>query len=200
MIAPAMEDVTRILDAIDGGDAAGAAQLLPLVYEELRRLAARKLAGEKAGQTLEPTALVHEAYLRLLGPDGARLGWDGRAHFYAAAAEAMRRILIDNARHKAAARHGGDRQRVELDGERDDPLLAIRAPSDDVLALSEAIEKLAAEDKTKADLVKLHFFAGLSLEEAAAALAISRATAYRYWTYARAFLRHEIRGDNSRLG
>jgi RNA polymerase sigma factor (TIGR02999 family) len=189
-----MEDVTRILGAIERGDAASADKLLPLVYDELRRLAAQKLAREKAGQTLDPTSLVHEAYLRLLGPERANVGWDGRAHFFAAAAEAMRRILIDSARRKAAARHGGGQSRVELD----DALLAIKAPSDDLLALDEALEKLATEDKAKADLVKLHYFAGLSLEEAAAALGISRATAYRFWDYARAWLRHEIRGDDSR--
>lgn len=192
-----MDDVTRILDAIERGDPSGAGELLPLVYNELRRLAARKLAGEKPGQTLDATGLVHEAYLRLLGPAGARPGWDGRGHFFAAAAEAMRRILIDNARHKAAARHGGGGRRVALD----DPLLAIQAPSDDLLALDEALERLAAEDTTKANLVKLHFFAGLSLEEAAASLGISRATAYRFWTYARAYLRHELRdGGDSRAG
>jgi RNA polymerase sigma factor (TIGR02999 family) len=189
-----MEEVTLILGAIERGDAASAHKLLPLVYDELRRLAAQKLAREKAGQTLDPTSLVHEAYLRLLGPEGAKVGWDGRAHFFAAAAEAMRRILIDSARRKAAARHGGGQNRVEID----DALLAIQAPSDDLLALDEALEKLAAEDKAKADLVKLHYFTGLSLEEAAAALGISRATAYRFWDYARAWLRHEIRGDDSR--
>jgi RNA polymerase sigma factor (TIGR02999 family) len=189
-----MEDVTRILGAIERGDAASAEKLLPLVYDELRRLASQKLSREQAGQTLEPTALVHEAYLKLLGPQGANVGWDGRAHFFAAAAEAMRRILIDNARRKAAIRHGGEYNRVAMD----DALLAIEAPSDDVIALDEALNKLAAEDKAKADLVKLHYFAGLSLEEAAAALGISRATAYRFWDYARAWLRHEIRGDDSR--
>ena len=189
-----MDDLTRILGAIERGDAVSAEELLPLVYDELRRLAAQKLSREQAGQTLDPTALVHEAYLKLLGPAGANVGWDGRAHFFAAAAEAMRRILIDNARRKAAVRHGGGQKRVELD----DALLAIHGPSDDLLALDEALEKLAAEDKAKADLVKLHYFAGLGLEEAATALGMSRATAYRLWTYARAWLRHELRGGDSR--
>ena len=193
MMGP-MEDVTRILEAIDRGDSARAGDLLPLVYDELRRLAAQKLAAENAGQTLEPTALVHEAYLRLLGPEGTQLGWDGRAHFFAAAAEAMRRILIDNARRKGAARRGGGRGRVPLD----DALPATERPGDEVLALDEALAKLAAEDATKAELVKLHYFAGLSLEQAAAVLGISRATAYRFWTYARAWLRHELRPERSR--
>lgn len=182
-----LANVTHILQAIDRGDAASAAKLLPLVYEELRTLAARKLAGEAPGQTLEATALVHEAYLRLVGNNGR---FANRAHFFAAAAEAMRRILIDAARHRQALRHGSDRRQVELQA--DDPLLAIQAPSVDVLALDEALAKLAGEDAVKAELVKLHFFAGLSLEEVAEALSLSRATAYRYWTYARAYLHHEL--------
>jgi RNA polymerase sigma factor (TIGR02999 family) len=195
-----MEEVTRILAEIQQGDGntAGesARRLLPLVYEELRRLAAQRLNREHAGQTLQPTALVHEAYLRLVGPNGATgADWDGRAHFFAAAAEAMRRILIDNARRKLADKHGGAHVRVDLD----DSLAAVAPPADceDLLALDEALQKLEREDKTKADLVKLHYFTGLSLEEAADALAISRATSYRYWAYARAWLHHEIRRNNS---
>jgi RNA polymerase sigma factor (TIGR02999 family) len=191
-----MSDVTRILEAIEGGDARAAGELLPAVYEELRRLAARRLAQERPGQTLQPTALVHEAYLRLVGSgDRNPAGWQGRAHFFAAAAEAMRRILIDNARRKAAERHGGERKRVELSDVIDDH----RVPeplSDDVLALDKALGKLAAEDPAKADLVKLRYFAGLTLEQAANTLGLSRATAARYWAYARAWLHQEItRGE-----
>ena len=184
-----MSDVTRILGAIEAGDARASAELLPAVYGELRRLAARRLANERPGQTLDATSLVHEAYLRLVGdPALAAPSWNGRAHFFAAAAEAMRRILIESARRKHAVRHGGQHARIPLD----DALAAVEPPSDDMLALDEALSKLAAEDKTKADLVKLRCFAGLGLAEAAAALGISRATANRYWAYARAWLHHEI--------
>lgn len=185
-----MSDVTRILNAIERGDAKATDELLPLVYEELRLLAARKLSHEPPGQTLQATALVHEAYIRLLGNEPQ--GWDNRGHFFIAAAEAMRRILVDNARRKQRRKHGGDRQRVDLE----DADLAIEGPSDDVVALDEALAKLAAEDRTKADLVKLRCFAGLTLEQAAEILGISRASACRYWSYARAWLFHETkRGD-----
>jgi len=189
-----MGDVTRILCEIERGDADSARDLLPLVYGELKRLASQRLIHERPGHTLQTTALVHEAYLRLVGADHEP-GWNGRAHFFAAAAEAMRRILIDNARRKQADKHGGGRVRIELD----DSLAAVAPPaeSDDLLALDGALDKLEREDKTKADLVKLHYFTGLSLEEAADALAISRATAYRYWAYARAWLRHEVRRGES---
>ena len=178
-----MNDVTQILSAIENGDPHAAEQLLPLVYEELRKLAARRLVREKAGQTLQATALVHEAYLRLVGPEDARR-WDGRGHFFAAAAEAMRRILVDNARRKQTAKHGGGHRRRELDGVE----VAAGEPVDDLLALDEALTLLAAEDPAKAELVKLRYFAGLSTEEAAQVLGISVATAKRRWAYARAWL------------
>jgi RNA polymerase sigma factor (TIGR02999 family) len=184
-----MSEVTQILIALERGDAHATDQLLPLVYDELRRLAATRLAAEPPGQTLEPTALVHEAYLRLVGTSDAP-GWDGRGHFFAAAAEAMRRILIENARRKKRLRHGGDRLRMELiepDGVTD-------AAADEVLALDEAIARLAAEDSTAAELVKLRRYAGLSVEEAGRALRISRASAYRHWVYARAWLRDALEG------
>src|SRR4051812_37347287 len=162
-----MNDVTRVLSAIEDGDPDAAGRLLPLVYDELRRLAAQRLAQEKPGQTLQATALVHDAYLRLVGPDEAR-GWDGRGHFFAAAAEAMRRILVDNARRKQADKRGGLRARQDLDEAR------IAAPSDavDILALDEAMDRLAARDAEAAELVKLRFFAGMTMREAASALAL----------------------------
>jgi RNA polymerase sigma factor (TIGR02999 family) len=178
-----MSEVTRILSAIDQGDPHAANQLLPLVYEELRRLAAQRLAGEAPGQTLQPTALVHEAYLKLVGPNAERT-WNDRAHFLAAAAEAMRCILVDNARQKKRFKRGGGWQRVPLA----DAEAVADAPADDLLALDAALAQLAATDAKKAELVKLRFFAGLSLEEAAAVLGLSRATASRYWTFARAWL------------
>ncbi len=181
-----MSDVTRILNAIEQGDAKAADKLLPLVYEELRRLAAQKMSQEPPGQTLQATALVHEAYIRLVGDEAAN--WKGRTHFFATAAEAMRRILIENARRKRRLRHGGGQQRVGLD----DACMAIEEPSEDLVALDEALSKLAIEDPVKADLVKLRYFAGLTIEQAAKILEISRATADRYWSYARAFLFHEI--------
>jgi RNA polymerase sigma factor (TIGR02999 family) len=186
-----MSDVTRLLDAANRGDKQAAAQLLPVVYDELRRLAAAKLAREKPGQTLNATALVHEAYLRLVGARSASEGFVGRGHFLAAAAEAMRRILIDNARRKLTEKHGGDRQRVCLDD------FEAVAPSRaaDLLALDEALTKFAAEDPVKAHLVTLRYFAGLSVEEAADALGISRATADRYWAYARTWLYCELGGN-----
>jgi RNA polymerase sigma factor (TIGR02999 family) len=188
-----MSEVTRILSAIEQGDPSAAEQLLPLVYDELRRLAAQKLAHEQPGNTLQATALVHEAYLRLVASPGRKSGekappWDGRGHFFAAAAEAMRRILIDQARHKRRPKHGGDRRRVDLDG----AAALVAAPADDLLALDEALTKLAAEEPTKAELVKLRFFAGLTTAEAANVLGISVATADRYWTYARVWLYAEL--------
>jgi RNA polymerase sigma factor (TIGR02999 family) len=178
-----MSDVTRILSAVEQGDLSAAAQLLPLVYDELRQLAVQRLANEKPGQTLQATALVHEAYLRLVDVDKVRR-WDSRAHFFAAAAEAMRRILIDQARRKRRPKHGGGRNRVSLD----EALCLGAAPDDDLLALDEALERLAHEEPAKAELVKLHYFAGLSLEEAGGALGISHRTAKRHWAYARAWL------------
>jgi RNA polymerase sigma factor (TIGR02999 family) len=163
------------------------AQLLPLVYDELRRLATQKLAQEKPGQTLQPTALVHEAYLRLLG---GQPGWDSRGHFFAAAAEAMRRILIENARRKQRIKHGGGLEQTDLD----DALLAVESPVEDVLAVDEALEQLAAEDAPTAELVKLIYFAGLTTEQAAEVLGISARTAYRNWAYARAWLYRRLSG------
>jgi RNA polymerase sigma factor (TIGR02999 family) len=177
-----MSAVTRILSAIDQGDPRAAEELLPLVYEELRKLAAERMAQERPGQTLDATALVHEAYLRLVGSSAAQQ-WNSRGHFFAAAAEAMRRILIDNARRKRRAKHGGDRHRVQLDD-----AVAGADTREDVLALDEALSKLAVEQPAKAELVKLRYFAGLSLEEAAACLGISPATAKRYWVIGRAWL------------
>ena len=185
-----MTDVTRILNAIEQGDARAADKLLPLIYEELRWLAARKMSRERSGQTLQATALVHEAYIRLVGAQNQ--DWKGRTHFFAAAAEVMRRILIENARRKQRHKHGGGRQRVDLD----DALFAIEGPSDDLIALDEALTKLAQEDAVKADLVKLRYFAGLTIEQAATILGISRATADRYWSYARAWLFDEIDRGN----
>jgi len=181
-----MSDVTRILTAIEQGDARAADQLLPLVYEELRRLAAAKLSHEQPGQTLQATALVHEAYIRLVGSDAQN--WSGRTHFFAAAAEAMRRILIDNARRKQRLKRGGGQQKINLD----DAEFAIEAPSEDLIALDEALIKLANMDKVKADLVKLRYFAGLTLEQAAGVLNLPERTAKRYWAHARAWLYRQI--------
>jgi RNA polymerase sigma factor (TIGR02999 family) len=178
-----MNEVTRILGAIEGGDPHAAAQLLPLVYDELRQLAAQKLSLEAPGQTLQATALVHDAYLRLVDVQEAQ-HWNSRGHFFAAAAEAMRRILVENARRKHRHKHGGGRRRVSL-GE----LPATARLPEDVLVLDEALTRLAAEDPAAAELVKLRFYAGLSVEEAADALTISRAQGYRHWNYARAWLR-----------
>jgi RNA polymerase sigma factor (TIGR02999 family) len=185
---PAMSDVTRILEAIGDGDQQALEKLLPLVYDELRRLAAANLARESPGQTLQATALVHEAYLKLVGTSEPR--FETRGHFFTAAAEAMRRILIDRARSKGRQKRGGKARRLELH-ELD---LALPPPDDDLLALDEALARLEQEDRPKAELVKLRFFAGLSVEQAAAALGISRATADRYWRFARAWLFHEIAG------
>lgn len=182
-----VSDVTRILQAAQQGDPKASEELLPLVYEELRRLAAHRMANEAAGHTLQPTALVHEAWLRLAGTqDGAQ--FQNRAHFFAAAAEAMRRILIDRARRKRAVRHGGEQQRVELD----DLDLASPAEDEPLLALSEALDKLAVEHQAEAELVKLRYFVGMTNDEAAEALGISVRTAKYYWTHARAWLYHEI--------
>jgi RNA polymerase sigma factor (TIGR02999 family) len=178
-----MSDVTRILDAIDSGDPHAAEQLLPLVYQDLRTLAAQRLAHEAPGQTLQPTALVHEAYLRLVG-DRADQHWDGRTHFFAAAAEAMRRILVENARRKHRAKRGGHWQRHDLDPDQ----FHASAASDDLLALHEAMERLSAAEPQVAELVRLRYFAGLSLPQAAATLGISLRTADRWWAYARAWL------------
>jgi RNA polymerase sigma factor (TIGR02999 family) len=182
-----MSEVTRILSAIEQGDPQAAAQLLPLVYDELRRMAAQKLAHEKPGQTLQPTALVHDAYLRLVGEDPARSFRD-RSHFFAAAASAMRRILIDNARRKKAQKRGGRAARQPLDD------VAAPEPDEDLLALDEALHRLAAEDPQKARLVELRYFAGLTGEQAAEVLGISPSTADRHWAYARAWLLAEVRG------
>jgi RNA polymerase sigma factor (TIGR02999 family) len=182
-----MSDVTRVLSAIEQGDASAAGQLLPLIYDELRKLAAQKLAHETPGQTLDPTALVHEAYLRLVDTEQAR-HWNSLGHFFAAAAEAMRRILIENARRKASVKGGGGRRRVELD--EIDP--AADGLDHDSLALHEALEKLEAKDRRKAELVKLRFFAGLTNEQAAQVLGVSASTADNDWAYARAWLRLEM--------
>ena len=181
-----MSEVTRILAAIGEGDSRAVDELLPAVYEELRQLAAQKLSREKPGQTLQATALVHEAYIRLVGAETGN--WKSRTYFFAAAAEAMRRILIENARRKKRLSHGGDKQRVEMQ----DADLMIDAPCDDLIALDEALTKLGEEDPAKADLVKLRYFAGLTIEQAAEVLGISRATADRHWSYARAWLFHEL--------
>lgn len=179
-----MADVTLILSRIEQGDATAAEKLLPLVYDELRKLAAARLANEKPGQTLQATALVHEAYLRLVG-NGQEQNWNGRGHFFAAAAEAMRRILVEQARRKDRVRHGGDRQRVDLA----DVALAPAPDAGTILAVDEAITRLAEQEPESAEVVKLHFFAGLTLDETATALQISRASVYRHWAFARASLR-----------
>jgi len=184
-----MNDVSRLLEAAVNGDHRAADELLPLVYDELRRLAARRMAGEKPGQTLDATALVHEAYLRLVGSgkgDGQQ--WDGRGHFFAAAAEAMRRILVEHARHKSRIKHGGGLKRVSIA----DAEPAIEPTAEEILAVDEALTRFGSEDPAAAELVKLRYFVGLSIEEAAEALGVSRATANRHWAYAKAWLRCEI--------
>lgn len=181
-----MSDVTRILDRVQQGDPKAAEELLPLVYDELRRLAAHRMANEAPGQTLQPTALVHEAWLKLVGP-GAQ-AWNSRGHFFAAAAEAMRRILIDRARRRNRERHGHGLRRVDLD----QVDVAATADDDTLLRVSEALDKLAAEAPDKAQLVKLRYFAGLPIADAAEALGISPATAKRHWTFARAWLFAEL--------
>jgi len=183
-----MTDVTRILNAIKRGDAKATDELLPLVYEELRVLAAQRLSHETPGQTLQATALVHEAYLRLVGQDCQ--SWDSRGHFFAAAAEAMRRILVENARRKKAQRRGGDCKKVDLDAS--DATAEGDQFGDDLLVLDEAIEKLSRQDSMKASVVKLRYFAGLTIEQTANSLGISPATAKRHWAYARAWLIREM--------
>ena len=187
-----MNDVTRILSAIEQGDPHAAEQLMPLVYEELRKLAAHKLAQEKPGQTLEATALVHEAYVRLVDTDQAQ-HWNSRGHFFAAAAEAMRRILVENARRKRSRKRGGDQQRIDLD------FLAATSPPrhDDLLALDEALAQLTAADPQAAQLVKLRYFTGLTVPEAAAVLGVSPRTADFLWAYARAFLLRCLGGKDT---
>jgi RNA polymerase sigma factor (TIGR02999 family) len=187
-----MSELTRILHSIESGDRKAADELLPLVYQELRQLAAHKMANEAPGHTLQPTALVHEAWLRLAANENQR--WENRAHFFGAAAEAMRRILIDNARRKRTIRHGGEHERVDFEG------VEIPAAADDeeLLAVNEALEKFAASDEQKAELVKLRYFVGMTIEQAAEALGISAATAKRHWAYARAWLHQEIRGQQTR--
>jgi RNA polymerase sigma factor (TIGR02999 family) len=188
-MSPAMSDITRLLDAAAAGDPHAAGQLLPLVYDELRRLAAQRLAHERPGQTLQPTALVHEAYLRLVG-GGDEENWNSRGHFFAAAAEAMRRILVESARRRRATKHGGGRTREELDADH----VAAAEPREDLLALDEALNKLAATNLPAAELVQLRYFAGLTLPDAAEALGIAPRTAGRLWSYARAWLRREVEG------
>jgi RNA polymerase sigma factor (TIGR02999 family) len=187
-----MNDVTQLLNAVAKGDTNAASQVLPLIYEELRRLAAQKLAHEKPGQTLQPTALVHEAYLGLVGA-GHEPRWDGRGQFFAAAAEAMRRILVENARRKGRAKRGGGRHRVQLD----DAVPAPTASPDDLLALDEVLTRLAVDDPQAAQVVNLCYFAGLSVDQAAESLGMARATAYRHWTFARAWLLEELAGKQS---
>jgi RNA polymerase sigma factor (TIGR02999 family) len=186
-----MSHVTRILAAAEAGDPHAAAQLLPLVYDELRRLAAHLLAGERPGQTLEATALVHEAYARLVG--AAAPPWSGRGHFFAAAAEAMRRILVENARRKSRLKHGGGRRQAEVDCD----ALAAAVPDEEVLALHDALEQFAARDPLKAKLVELRFFGGLTLAEAAECLGVSLSTADRAWRYARAWLYAAMAGSDA---
>jgi RNA polymerase sigma factor (TIGR02999 family) len=198
-----MSDVTRILSQIESGDPKAAEQLLPLVYDELRKLAMARLAQEKPGQTLQATALVHEAYLRLVGKHGngeqsaedrERAGhWNSRGHFFAAAAEAMRRILVESARRKARVRHGGEFQRVQLCDAPQPP----QADPETILAVDEAVAQLGQDDPGAAEIVKLHFFAGLSLDETADALGVSRATVFRQWAYARACLRLALRDNDT---
>jgi len=186
-----MSDVTRILSQLEQGDPQAAEQLLPLVYDELRKVAAAKLAHENPGQTLQATALVHEAYVRLLG-DGPGQAWDNRRHFFAAAAEAMRRILVENARRKQSAKHGGQLVRIDLD----EALAVTDEPRTDLLALNELLEQLASEDAQAAELVKLRFFAGLTGDQAAEVLGISPRSADLLWSYARAWLFERFRRES----
>jgi RNA polymerase sigma factor (TIGR02999 family) len=189
--AALMSDVTRILSAIEQGDPSAAEQLLPLVYDELRKLAAQKMRQEKPGQTLQATALVHEAYIRLVDVEKAQ-HWDSRGHFFGAAAEAMRRILVENARRKKRKEHGGQLQRVALE----ELLVGVDSPPDELLRLDETLGELGKSDSQTAELVKLHCFAGLSIEQAADLLGISHRTAYRDWAYARAWLFKSIERGN----
>jgi RNA polymerase sigma factor (TIGR02999 family) len=201
-----MSDLTRILEQIHQGDPHAAEQLLPLVYDELRKLAAHKLAQEKPGQTLEATALVHEAYMRLVTPsqsppsqggEGAGVHWDNRGHFFAAAAEAMRRILVEDARRKRAVKHGGQVRRLDIDV---DYLEENPGHAEEILAVDEALAKLACDNPPVAKLVNLRYFAGMTLEEAATVLQVSVRTAHRYWDYARAWLHHQISASHSSPG
>jgi RNA polymerase sigma factor (TIGR02999 family) len=185
-----MSEVTQVLSAIEQGDPRAAEQLLPLVYAELRQLAAQKLAQEKPGQTLQATALVHDAYLRLVDTDKAQ-NWNSRGHFFAAAAEAMRRILVENARRKHSSKHGGSHRRVDLE---EAASLAVE-PGPDILDLEDALTRLAQEDPEKAELVKLRFFAGLTVAQAAEVMGISRDTATRHWAYAKAWLYCALTGE-----
>ena len=187
-----MPDATQILSLIDAGDPNAADQLLPLIYEELKKLAAAKLAQEKPGQTLQATALVHEAYLRLVGPAGNGQQWNSRGHFFAAAAEAMRRILIEQARSKGRQKRRIDGQRLDIDATD----IAFHTTPDQLLAINDALTKLEREDPTVFEIVRLRYFAGLNVEETAAALSISTATAYRHWNYARAWLHAELLSHN----
>ena len=187
IISTSMNEISQVLQRISKGEPSAAEALLPLVYEELRALAAQKMAQEKPGQTLQATALVHEAYLRLVDVE-QRQRWDGRGHFFAAAAEAMRRILVERARRKKAVKHGGGRRRLDADTV---ALAAVEA-SDDLIAIDEALDRLAALDPVKAELVKLRYFAGLTIEECADALGISCATAKRYWAYSRVWLFEQV--------
>jgi len=189
-----MHEVTQLLNAIEQGDPHAPEQLLPLVYDALRKLASQKMAQEPRGQTLQATALVHEVYLRLVGSEKSR-HWNSRGHFFGAAAEAMRRILIDNARRKRRPKHGGDRKRVDLDQACD----LAHDSNDDILALDEGIAQLAQEDAQKAELVKLRYFAGFTLEQAADVLGISPSTAKGYWAYARAWLYAELDGNRKQV-
>jgi RNA polymerase sigma factor (TIGR02999 family) len=186
-----MNDVTQILSAVGHGDAQAAEQLLPLVYDELRKLAARRLAREKPGQTLQATALVHEAYLRLVDQDQAQR-WHSRGHFFAAAAEVMRRILVENARRKRRAKHGGDREQIEVEL----ATLPTRMAPDELIALDDALEELERRDPRKARLVTLRYFGGMTIEQAAEVLQISRVTAHRDWAYTRAWLHHQMTGGD----
>lgn len=188
-----MTEVTRILNQIEDGDPTAASQLLPLVYDDLKRLAAYKMVNERRGQTLQATALVHDAYLRLVGSNGSQ-NWNSRGHFFAAAAEAMRRILIENARKKQRIRHGGGRKRVDLD------VVNVADPQNDEFldALDQAIDRLAAESPTTAQVVKLRFFAGLTIEQTAESLNVSVRTANRHWAYAKAWIYQYISGDEGR--
>ena|SRR5579859_4676530 len=194
-----MTDVTRILNAIDQGDPHAAEQLLPLVYAELRKLAAEKMAQENPGQTLQATALVHEAYLRLVASGASSAPrdqhWNSRGHFFAAAAEAMRRILVERARHRRRHKHGGSLQKVPLDVDQ----IVYHSPDEELLAIHDALDQLAAEDPQAAQLVKLRYFSGLSVEEAAEALGIPRSTAYVHWAFARATLRVLLQTDSDSL-
>src|SRR5258707_3882646 len=193
VIVLALNGINRILEAGPRGDQASAYALLPLVYQELRKLAAHKMAGQAPGHTLQPTALVHEAWLRLVGNDESSR-FAGRAHFFAAAAEAMRHILIDSARRKRAARHGGGQAPVDIEQVE----IASLANDDELLAVHDALDKLTAEDSKKAELAKLRYFVGMTFEEAAEILVISVATAKRYWAYARAFLYEEMRANKTK--